>query len=40
MKIRINGQLLLLMLTEKIIKAGGKIKQLNTKNSIGVLKLR
>ena len=30
MKIRINGQLLLLMLTEKIIKAGGKIKQLNT----------
>lgn len=30
MKIRINGQLLLLMLTEKIIQAGGKIKQLNT----------
>lgn len=30
LKIRINGQLLLLMLTEKIINAGGKIKQLNT----------
>lgn len=30
MKVRINGQLLLLMLTEKIINAGGKIKQLNT----------
>ena len=30
MKIRMNGQLLLLMLTEKIIQAGGKIKQLNT----------
>lgn len=30
MKIRMNGQLLLLMLTEKLIQAGGKIKQLNT----------
>lgn len=30
MQIRINGQLLLLMLTEKIIQTGGKIKQLNT----------
>lgn len=30
MKIRINGQLLLLMLTEKLIKVGASIKQLNT----------
>lgn len=30
MKIRINGQLLLLMLTERIIAAGGKLIQLNT----------
>lgn len=30
MKVRINGQLLLLMLTEKIINAGGKLKQINT----------
>lgn len=30
MKIRINGQLLLLMLTERIIAAGGKMIQINT----------
>lgn len=30
MQIRINGQLLLLMLVEKLIEAGGIIKQLNT----------
>jgi hypothetical protein len=30
MQIRINGQLLLLMLTEKIMANGGKVKQLNT----------
>ena len=30
MKIRINGQLLLLMLTEMLLKAGAKLKQLNT----------
>lgn len=30
MKIRINGQLLLLMLAEKLIKIGAKLKQLNT----------
>lgn len=30
MKIRINGQLLLLMLTEMLLKAGAHIKQLNT----------
>ena len=30
MKIRINGQLLLLMLTERIISAGGKMIQINT----------
>ena len=30
MKIRINGQLFLLMLTEKLLAAGAKIKQLNT----------
>lgn len=30
LKIRINGQLLLLMLTEKLIKVGAKMKQLNT----------
>ena len=30
MKIRINGQMFLLMLTEKLIAAGAKIKQLNT----------
>ena len=30
MKIRINGQLLLLMLTERIVAAGGKMIQINT----------
>lgn len=30
MKIRINGQLLLLMLTEMLLKAGARLKQLNT----------
>ena len=30
MKIRINGQLLLLMLTEMLLKAGAHLKQLNT----------
>jgi hypothetical protein len=30
MKIRINGQLLLLMLTEMLLKVGAKLKQLNT----------
>ena len=30
MKIRINGQLLLLMLTERLLKVGAKLKQLNT----------
>lgn len=30
-QIRINGQLLLLMLVEKLIEAGATIKQLNTK---------
>lgn len=30
MKIRINGQLLLLLLTEKLLKIGAKLKQLNT----------
>ena len=30
MKIRINGQMFLLMLTEKLMAAGAKIKQLNT----------
>lgn len=30
MRIRINGQLLLLMLAEKLLKVGAKIKQLNT----------
>lgn len=34
MQIRINGQLLLLMLAEKIIQAGGKIKQLNTDGAL------
>jgi hypothetical protein len=30
MQIRINGQLLLLMLAERLMKAGGRIKQINT----------
>jgi hypothetical protein len=38
MKIRINGQLLLLMLTEKLIQAGAKIKQLNTDGVLYIIK--
>lgn len=34
LQIRINGQLLLLMLAEKIIQAGGTIKQLNTDGAL------
>lgn len=37
MQIRINGQLLLLMLTEKLIEAGAKIKQLNTDGVLYVI---
>lgn len=39
MQIRINGQLLLLRLTELLLQAGARLKQLNTE-SIGVLKPR
>lgn len=38
MKIRINGQLLLLMLTEKLIKHEARIKQLNTDGVLYVIK--
>ena len=37
MKIRINGQLLLLMLTEMLINIGAKIKQLNTDGVLYVI---
>lgn len=38
MKIRINGQLLLLMLTERLLKAGCKLKQINTDGILYILK--
>ena len=37
-KIRINGQLMLLMLIEAVVSAGFQLIQSNTKISIGVLK--
>lgn len=37
MKIRINGQLLLLMLTEMLLNAGAKLKQLNTDGILYVI---
>lgn len=37
MKIRINGQMFLLMLTEKLMAAGAKIKQLNTDGVLYVI---
>lgn len=37
MKIRINGQLLLLMLTEMLLKAGARLKQLNTDGILYVI---
>jgi hypothetical protein len=38
MRIRINGQLLLLMLAEKLIKHGARIKQLNTDGVLYTIK--
>ena len=38
MKIRINGQLLLLMLTEMLLKAGARLKQLNTDGILYIIK--
>ena len=38
MKIRINGQLLLLMLTEMLLKAGARLKQLNTDGILYTIK--
>ena len=40
MQIRMNGQLMLLMLVEKLLKIGCKVLQVNTKCHIGVLKSR